>query len=115
MLGRYATDTSGPLTEGLWPTISCSAQTAIEAGQWVVDRTTHRLRPVAAAGTFRFPARPTASAPSGKGLLDIFYVHADVFVCSPHVDPSDYPTYHPGQPDEAGTGPGTSATLNLRL
>jgi len=140
-LGWYTTDTSVPLTQGLWPALYWSAQTAIEAAQRVVDGARvvyalsrppghHALRDQAngfcafnnaaiAAQHLRRRFGKVAvldiDTHTGNGTLDIFYERADVFVCSLHVDPADYPTYHLGYPDETGAGPGLGATLNLCL
>lgn len=140
-LGWYTTDTSVPLTEGLWPAIYWSAQSAIEAAQRVLDGTRivyalsrppgHHALTSQANGYCAFNNAAIAAqhlrqrfgkvavldidTHTGNGTLDIFYDRADVFVCSLHVDPSDYPTYHLGYPDETGAGPGTGATLNVCL
>lgn len=140
-LGWYTTDTSVPLTEGLWPAIYWSAQSAIEAAQRVIDGTRmvyalsrppgHHALSSQANGFCAFNNAAIAAqhlrqrfgkvavldidTHTGNGTLDIFYERGDVFVCSLHVDPGDYPTYHLGYPDETGAGPGLGATLNLCL
>ena len=51
----------------------------------------------------------------GNGTQDIFYDRADVAYASIHADPvMDYP-YYWGHADEAGSGEGEGATLNLPL
>ncbi len=51
----------------------------------------------------------------GNGTQDIFYDRADVAYASIHADPAmDYP-YYWGHADEAGSGEGEGATLNLPL
>jgi acetoin utilization deacetylase AcuC-like enzyme len=140
-LGWYATDTSVPLTPGLWPAIYWSAQTAVEAAQRVLDGARivyalsrppgHHAMAEAANGFCAFNNAAIAAqhlrnryskvavfdidTHTGNGTLDIFYERSDVYVCSLHVDPATYPTYHLGYPDERGAGPGLGATLNLCL
>jgi acetoin utilization deacetylase AcuC-like enzyme len=51
----------------------------------------------------------------GNGTQDIFWERGDVFYASLHADPAtDYPFFW-GHADEAGTGDGAGATLNLPL
>jgi acetoin utilization deacetylase AcuC-like enzyme len=51
----------------------------------------------------------------GNGTQDIFLERGDIFFASIHADPrTDYPFFW-GHPDEAGTGEGEGATLNLPL
>jgi acetoin utilization deacetylase AcuC-like enzyme len=140
-LGWYATDTSVPLTEGTWTAIYWSAQTAIEAAQRVIDgdRMVYGLcRPpghhamAEAANGFCFFNNAAIAAQhlrgrfgkvavldidthTGNGTLDIFYTRGDVFTCSLHVHPADYPTFYLGYPDETGEGDGQGAALNLCL
>lgn len=140
-LGWYATDTSVPLTEGMWPAIYWSAQTAVEAAQRVADGARmvyalcrppgHHAMAGAANGFCVFNNAAIAAhhlrqrfnriavldvdTHTGNGTLDIFYERGDVLVCSMHVDPDDYPTYYLGYPDERGAGEGAGSTLNLCL
>lgn len=140
-LGFYVTDTSVPLTEHIYEAIYWSAQTALEAAERVVDgeRMVYALsRPpghhalsdgangfcafnnasIAAhrlTETFGKVALLDIDTHTGNGSLDIFYERADVFMCSIHVDPEDYPTYFLGYADERGEGAGEGTTLNLTL
>ncbi|WP_157017899.1 histone deacetylase family protein [Mesorhizobium xinjiangense] len=140
-LGWWATDTSVPLTEGLWQAIYWSAQTALEAAERVKqgDRMVYGLcRPpghhalsnasngfcafnnaAIAAQSLRARFSKVAildiDTHTGNGTLDIFYERGDVFVCSLHVDPATYPTYYLGYEDERGEGAGEGATVNLTL
>ncbi|MBN9673796.1 histone deacetylase family protein [Roseibium aggregatum] len=140
-LGWYATDTSVPLTEGTWEAIYWSAQTAIEAASRVNagERMIYGLcRPpghhamsngangfcifnnaAVAAQVLRQSHKKVAiydiDTHTGNGTLDIFYERGDVFLCSLHVDPDNYPTYYLGYADETGEGDGEGATLNLTL
>lgn len=140
-LGWYATDTSVPLTEGLWQAAYWSAQTAVEAADRVAggERMVYALcRPpghhalsdaangfcifnnaaIAAQhlrGRFGKVAVLDIDTHTGNGTLDIFYERGDVFVCSLHVDPAVYPTYYLGYEDECGEGEGEGATCNLVL
>lgn len=140
-LGWYATDTSVPLTEGTWEAIYWSAQTAIEAARRVNagERMIYGLcRPpghhamsncangfcifnnaAVAADVLREKHGKVAvfdiDTHTGNGTLDIFYDRGDVFLCSLHVDPDNYPTYYLGYADETGEGDGAGATLNLTL
>jgi acetoin utilization deacetylase AcuC-like enzyme len=140
-LGWYATDTSVPLTEKTWTAIYWSAQTAIDAAQRVVDGEKmiyalcrppgHHAMASAANGfcffnnaavaahhlrqRFKKVAVLDVDTHTGNGTLDIFYERSDVFVCSLHVHPDNYPTYYLGYPDETGEGEGKGSTLNLCL
>ncbi|WP_099867652.1 histone deacetylase family protein [Pararhizobium haloflavum] len=140
-LGYYVTDTSVPLSEGMYEAIYWSAQTALEAAERVCagERMVYALsRPPghhalkdgangfcvfnnAAIAANRLSERFGKVAlldidtHTGNGSLDIFYDRADVFMCSIHVDPSDYPTFYLGYEDECGEGAGEGATLNLTL
>lgn len=140
-LGWYATDTSVPLTEGSWEAFYWSAQTAIETAERVKagERAVYGLcRPPghhalsdASNGFCAFNNAAIAAqvlrekfskvavldidTHTGNGTLDIFYERGDVFVCSLHTDPTNYPTYYLGYEDERGEGEGEGATLNLCL
>lgn len=140
-LGWYATDTSVPLTEGTWEAVYWSAQTAIETAEQVKagERMVYGLcRPPghhalreAANGfcifnnaaiaaqclreTFGKVAVLDIDTHTGNGTLDIFYERGDIFVCSLHTNPSNYPTYYLGYEDERGAGEGGDATLNFCL
>lgn len=140
-LGWWATDTSVPLTEGIWPAIYWSAQTALEAAERVKAGSRmvyglcrppgHHALSNAANGFCAFNNAAIAAQSlrqrfdkvaildidthTGNGTLDIFYARGDVFVCSLHSDPADYPTYYLGYEDERGEGEGEGATLNLCL
>jgi acetoin utilization deacetylase AcuC-like enzyme len=140
-LGWYVTDTSVPLSEGLWEAAYWSAQTAVETAVCVMggERMVYGLcRPPghhalsdAANGFCAFNNAAIAAQKlrerfsrvaildidthTGNGTLDIFYERGDVFVCSLHVGPAIYPTYYLGYADERGDGEGEGATLNLLL
>lgn len=140
-LGFYVTDTSVPLTEHIYESIYWSAQTALEAAERVAqgERIVYALsRPpghhalsdgangfcafnnaaIAAhrlSKTFARVALLDVDTHTGNGSLDIFYERGDVFMCSLHVDPEDYPTYFLGYADERGAGEGEGTTLNLTL
>jgi len=140
-LGWYATDTSMPLTEDIWTAIYWSAQTAVETADRVIQGAPmvyglsrppgHHAMRDAANGFCAFNNAAIAAQKlrerfskvavldidthTGNGTLDIFYERGDVFVCSLHVDPSDYPTFYLGYEDERGEGAGEGATLNLLL
>ncbi|UUP19878.1 histone deacetylase family protein [Nitratireductor thuwali] len=140
-LGWYATDTSVPLREGTWDAVYWSAQTALETAARVKagERAVYGLcRPpghhalhdasngfcvfnnaaIAAQSlreTFSRVAILDIDTHTGNGTLDIFYERGDVFVCSMHTDPDNYPTYYLGYEDERGEGAGAGATLNLCL
>ncbi|WP_163269365.1 histone deacetylase family protein [Chelativorans alearense] len=140
-LGWYVSDTSVPLTQGLWEAVYWSAQTAAETAERVMsgERMVYGLcRPPghhalsdAANGFCAFNNAAIAAQKlrerfskvaildidthTGNGTLDIFYERGDVFFCSLHVDPANYPTYYLGYADERGEGEGEGATLNLLL
>ncbi|WP_274425330.1 histone deacetylase family protein [Chelativorans sp. YIM 93263] len=140
-IGWYITDTSVPLTEGTWDAVYWSAQTAVETAERVKEgeRIVYGLcRPpghhalhdaangfcsfnnaaIAAEclrGKFSKVAILDIDTHTGNGTLDIFYERGDVFVCSLHTNPDNYPTYYLGYEDERGAGQGEGATLNLCL
>lgn len=138
-IGLYATDTTVPLSEHTWESIYWSAQTAIEAAEriregrqlvYALSRPPghHALRDgangfcifnnaaIAAhhlSQRFARVALLDIDVHSGNGSLDIFYERGDVFFCSIHIDPADYPTFYLGYEDERGEGEGQGTTLNL--
>ena len=140
-LGYYSTDTACPLTEGTWQAIYWSAQSALEAASIVAEGALvayalsrppghHAYRDASNGFCFLNNAAIAAGAMAdrfgtvalldidthaGNGTQDIFYAREDVLVVSLHVDPSDYPPYYMGYPDETGEGPGTERTLNIVL
>ncbi len=140
-MGWWMTDTSTPLTEGTWSAIYWSAQSAIEAAAQVMEGARmvyalsrppghHAMRAVANGFCFLNNAAIAAhhltarwgrvamldiDVHTGNGSLDIFYERADVFVCSLHADPADYPTFYLGHADETGAGSGAGTSLNLLL
>ncbi len=141
-LGYYATDTACPILAGTAEAIYWSAQTAVEAATRVArgeEPCVYALcRPPGhhayadATSGFCFFNNAAAAAQrlsetfgrvavididthGGNGTQSIFYERPDVFFASIHVDPSDYPPYFLGYPDETGAGRGAGTTLNLIL
>lgn len=141
-LGYYSTDTACPVMAGTAEAIYWSAQTAVEAAIQVVRGDEpyvyalcrppgHHAHADATSGfcffnnaaaaaqrlseTFGRVAVIDIDTHAGNGTQSIFYDRADVFFASIHVDPSDYPPYFLGYPDEIGAGQGTGTTLNLIL
>jgi len=140
-LGYYSTDTACPVTEGTWQAIYWSAQSALEAAAIVAGGRRvayglsrppghHAYRDASNGFCFLNNAAIAAGAMAdrvgkvalldidthaGNGTQDIFYARDDVLYVSLHVDPSDYPPYYMGYPDETGDGPGLGHTLNLAL
>ncbi len=141
-LGRYSFDTATPVAEGTWQSSYWSAQTALAALQSVLDgeRCAFALcRPpghhsgkdyfggysylnnaAVCAEAAILADRPRVAILDvdyhhGNGTQDIFYDRGDVAYASIHADPgTDYPFYW-GHADEAGSGDGDGATLNLPL
>ena len=137
----WMTDTSTPLTAGTWDAIYWSAQTAIEAAEQVAggERMVYALsRPPGhhamkdCSNGFCFFNNAAITADrltktfgkvglldmdihTGNGTLDIFYERGDVFFCSVHVDPAEFPTFFLGHADETGEGDGKDTSLNLLL
>jgi acetoin utilization deacetylase AcuC-like enzyme len=142
LLGQYSFDTSTPIAEHTWEAAYWSAQTALAATGAVLagDRTAFALcRPPGHhcgadyLGGYSYLSNAAIAAEHalaagrkrvaildvdyhhGNGTQDIFYERADVFYVSIHADPvMDYP-YYWGHADEAGSGAGEGATLNLPL
>ena len=140
-LGYYSTGTSCPVTHGTWQAIYWSAQSAVAAADAVLkgERIAYGLsRPPGhhayrdATDGFCFFNNAAIAAQhlrqrfervtildidthAGNGTLSIFYQRADVQVISLHVDPSDYPPYFIGYPDEKGEGAGEGTSLNVTL
>ena len=141
LLGQFSFDTSTPVADGTWKSAYWAAQTAIAAAESVIDgaRSAYALcRPPGhhagadylggysylsnaaiaaehAVGAGRRVAVLDVDYHHGNGTQDIFYDRADVAFASVHADPAtDYP-YFWGHADEAGTGDGKGATLNLPL
>lgn len=140
-MGWWMTDTSTPLTEDTWEAIYWSAQTAIEAAQQVIDGAPmvyglsrppgHHAMAAAANGFCYFNNACVAAnhlrqrwgkvalldvdVHTGNGSLDILYERGDIFFCSLHPDPKEYPTFFLGHAEETGEGEGLGTSLNLLL
>ena len=142
LLGQYSFDTSTPIAERTWDAAYWSAQTALAATDALLggERCAFALcRPpghhsgadylggysylsnaaIAAEHAIASGRRRVAILDvdyhHGNGTQDIFYARADVAYASIHADPAmDYP-YYWGHADEAGSGEGEGATLNLPL
>ena len=140
-LGYYSTDTACPVTEGTWPAIYWSAQTAIDGAERVMQgaRCVYALcRPPGhhayrdASNGFCFFNNAAIAAQhlrqrfgrvalldidthAGQGTQDIFWARGDVFVGSIHRDPAAYPPFFMGYADETGAGAGAGCHLNVCL
>lgn len=142
LLGQYSFDTSSPIAEHSWNAAYWSAQTALAATEAVLggERTAFALcRPPGHhcganyLGGYSYLSNAAIAAEHaiasgkqrvaildvdyhhGNGTQDIFYDRHDVLYASIHADPAmDYP-YYWGHADEAGSGLGEGATLNLPL
>lgn len=140
-LGWWMTDTSTPLTEGSWDAAYWSAQTALEAAEEILsgERAAYALcRPPGhhamrdcsngfcffnnaciAANHLRQKFNKVAlidiDVHTGNGSLDILYERGDIFFCSLHPDPANYPTFYLGHADETGEGEGAGKSLNILL
>ena len=142
LLGAHAMDSVTPLTPETWAAAYWSSQAALSATAAVLggDRAAFALsRPpghhagrdycggychLNHAAVAAQAARDAGIARvaildidyhHGNGTQDIFWDRGDVFYASIHADPAtDFPFYW-GHADEAGTGDGAGATLNLPL
>lgn len=140
-MGWWMTDTSTPLSDGLWEAIYWSAQTAVEAAQRAVEgaRAVYALsRPpghhamAAAANGFCYFNNSCIAAHhltrhwdrvalldidvhTGNGSLDILYERGDILFASLHPDPAVYPTFYLGHEAETGAGAGAGTCHNILL
>jgi acetoin utilization deacetylase AcuC-like enzyme len=141
-LGLYATDTTTPLSSGIWTAAKTGADCAINAA--------HALR-LGQRSTFALtlPAGHHAGAESfgggcylnnaalaaqhllddglarvaildiaghhGSGTQGIFYARRDVLAVSLHVDPRGAYPFYSGHADETGAGDAVGCNLNLPL
>lgn len=141
-LGRFAMDMGTPIAAGTWAAAYAGAQVALSALQPLLAseaRTSFALcRPPghhagadycggycylnnaaiaaeAAITAGRHVAILDIDYHHGNGTQDLFWTRANPLFVSLHADPAtDYPFYW-GHADEAGTGDGAGATLNLPL
>ncbi len=141
-LGRWAFETTTPITEGTYAAARGSVDIALTAAQKVLDgtRVAYGLcrppghhAPVGAYGGYCFfnnagvVAHHIASTTGakvaivdvdfhhGNGTQQIFYRRDDVFYASLHGDPDRAYPYVSGRADEQGAGRGRGATLNVPL
>ncbi|MGO4572685.1 histone deacetylase family protein [Microvirga sp. 2TAF3] len=140
-LGWYSNSTSCPITEGTWPAVYASAQTAIHGA----DRLSEAHGPVYALcrppGHHAYPDLMTGvcflnnaaiaahrltkkygkvalvdiDVHHGNGTQFIFYERADVLFCSIHIDPRLSAPYYAGYADEIGEGAGRGLNFNQPL
>jgi acetoin utilization deacetylase AcuC-like enzyme len=140
-LGWYSNSTSCPMTEGTWPAVYASAQTAIHGA----DRLAASGNPVYALcrppGHHAYPDLMTGvcflnnaaiaanrltktygkvalvdiDVHHGNGTQFIFWERPDVLFCSIHVDPRLSAPYYAGHSDEIGEGAGRGLNFNQPL
>ncbi|KAB0264445.1 histone deacetylase family protein [Microvirga brassicacearum] len=140
-LGWYSNSTSCPMTEGTWPAVYASAQTAIHGA----DRLAASGSPVYALcrppGHHAYPDLMTGvcflnnaaiaanrltktygkvalvdiDVHHGNGTQFIFWERPDVLFCSIHVDPRLSAPYYAGHADEIGEGAGRGLNFNQPL
>ncbi len=141
-LGQYAYDCGTPVAAGTWDTVYWSAQSALSALDHVLDGARSAFafcRPPghhagrdymggysylnnAAICAEQVLAKGAAKVVvldvdyhHGNGTQDLFYERPEVLTISLHADPAtDYPFYW-GHADEAGSGKGVGASLNLPM
>ena len=141
-LGQYAYDCGTPVAAGTWDTVYWSAQSALSALDHVLDGARSAFafcRPPghhagrdymggysylnnAAICAEQALAKGAAKVVvldvdyhHGNGTQDLFYERPEVLTISLHADPAtDYPFYW-GHADEAGSGKGAGASLNLPM
>ncbi|MEE2929303.1 MAG: histone deacetylase family protein, partial [Pseudomonadota bacterium] len=141
-LGQYAYDCGTPVAAGTWDTVYWSAQSALSALDHVLDGARSAFafcRPPghhagrdymggysylnnAAICAEQALAKGAAKVVvldvdyhHGNGTQDLFYERPEVLTISLHADPTtDYPFYW-GHADEAGSGKGAGASLNLPM
>lgn len=141
-LGQYAYDCGTPVAAGPWDTVYWSAQSALSALDHVLDGARSAFafcRPPghhagrdymggysylnnAAICAEQALAKGAAKVVvldvdyhHGNGTQDLFYERPEVLTISLHADPAtDYPFYW-GHADEAGSGKGAGASLNLPM
>ncbi len=142
LLGYYCFDVTSPIFKDTWEAAYWSAQTAVNAADWVrnsEEQLAYALcRPPGhhasrdTYGGFCYLNNAAIAAQwlvsegqrvavldidyhHGNGTQAIFYGRADVLTCSVHVDPlHDYPFYW-GFADEYGTGAGNNLNFNYPL
>ncbi len=141
-MGWWMTDTSTPLTPGIWTAAYWSAQAAVAAAAedvmsgaraaYALCRPPghHAMRDCASGFCFFNNACIAAhhltaqfgkvalidiDVHTGNGSLDILYDRGDIFFCSLHPDPATYPTFFLGHADETGAGDGVGTKMNLLL
>lgn len=141
--GRYAFDTMTPVGSGTWAAARAAVDCALTAVDLVADGASsayalcrppghHATRSAYGGSCYLNNAAVAAEAlrqaghdrvavvdvdaHHGNGTASIFYDRADVFYGSVHVDPAaGWFPHVVGFADEAGTGEGAGATLNLPL
>ena len=140
-LGWYSNSTSCPMTEGTWPAIYASAQSAIhgadrlaggEAIVYALCRPPgHHAYPDLMTGVCFLNNASIAAhrltktkgkvaivdidVHHGNGTQFIFYERSDVLFCSIHVDPREAAPYYAGYVDEIGEGAGKGLNFNQPL
>lgn len=140
-LGWYTNSTSCPMTEGTWPAVYASAQTAIHAADRLVASGSsvyalcrppgHHAYPDLMSGVcflnnaaiaahrltkrYRKVALVDIDVHHGNGTQFIFYSRSDVLFCSIHIDPLLSAPYYAGYADETGEGEGRGLTYNQPL
>ena len=141
-LGRWAFETTTPITEGSFAAACASVDIAMTAAHLVLDgeplayglcRPPGHHAPMAAYGGYCFFNNAAIVAQHivgstgsrvaivdvdyhhGNGTQQIFYRRDDVVYGSLHGDPDRAYPYLSGRADEAGAGPGRGANLNVPL
>lgn len=139
--GWYSNSTSCPITEGTWPSVFASAQSAVHGADRLVASGEHVYALCRPPGHHAYPdlmtgvcflnnaaiAAQQLTKHYGKvaiididvhhcnGTQFIFWERPDVLVCSVHVDPRLSAPYYAGYDDEIGEGPGRGLNFNQPL